>query len=120
MWIHSDTGEVQHFNQEKESFSDPELDFLNGLPDTGARPEIKTPFDLANAWFLKIDDNASHAAPQLRRLAAIPILCTAGAAICTAAFSFSDNSGASGGNRRRTGTDDERAAECDAVAQPAN
>ena len=94
VWIHSVTGDVQHFNQEKESFSDAELDFLNGLPDTGARPEIKSPFDLAHAWFLKIDDNASHAAPQLRRLAAIPIVCTAGAAICTAAFSFSDNSGA--------------------------
>jgi hypothetical protein len=93
VWIHSVTGVVQHFNQEKESFSDPELDFLNGLDDSGAKPEIKTPFDLARAWFLKIDDNASHAAPQLRRLAAIPILCTAGAAICTAAFSFADNSG---------------------------
>ncbi len=43
VWIHSVTGEVQHFNQEKESFGDPELDFLNGLPDTGANPEIKTP-----------------------------------------------------------------------------
>jgi hypothetical protein len=94
VWIHSVTGDVQHFNQEKESPGDTELGFLNGLPDSGARPEIKTPFDLAHAWFLKVDDNASHAAPQLRRLAAIPILCTAGAAICTAAFSFSDNSGA--------------------------
>jgi hypothetical protein len=97
VWIHSVTGDVQHFNQEKESLSDPELDFLNGLSDSGANPEIKTPFDLAHAWFLKVDDNASHAAPQLRRLAAIPILCTAGAAICTAAFSFSDNSGALAG-----------------------
>jgi hypothetical protein len=94
VWIHSVTGEIQHFNQEKESPKDPELDFLNGLPDADAHTEIKTPYDLAHAWFLKIDDNASHAAPQLRRLAAIPILCTAGAAICTAAFSFSNNSGA--------------------------
>jgi hypothetical protein len=92
-WIHSVTGEIQHFNQEKESTSDPELDFLNGLPDSAARTEIKTPYDLAHTWFLKVDDNASHAAPQLRRLAAIPILCTAGAAICTAAFSFANNSG---------------------------
>jgi len=94
VWIHSVTGEIQHFNRDKESLSDPELDFLNGLPDTGAKPGIKTSFDLAHAWFVKIDDSASHAAPQLRRLAAIPILCTAGAAICTAAFAFSDNSGA--------------------------
>jgi len=94
VWIQSVTGEIQHFNQEKESTGDPELDFLNSLPDSAAKPEIKTPLDLVRAWFLKVDDNASHAAPQLRRLAAIPILCTAGAAICTAAFSFSDNSGA--------------------------
>jgi hypothetical protein len=94
VWIHSVIGDVQHFHQEKESFNDPELAFLNGLPDSGAHPDVNTPFDLARAWFLKIDENASHAAPQLRRLAAIPILCTAGAAICTAAFSFSDNSGA--------------------------
>ena len=94
VWIHSVTGEIQHFNQEKESTSNTELDFLNGLPDPAAHAEIKTPFDLAHTWFLKIDDNASHAAPQLRRLAAIPILCTAGAAICTAAFSFAHNSGA--------------------------
>lgn len=93
IWIHSVTGDVQHFHQEKESFNDPELAFLNGLPDCGVHPDANTPFDLARAWFLKIDENASHAAPQLRRLAAIPILCTAGAAICTAAFSFADNSG---------------------------
>ena len=94
VWIQSETGEVQTFNYEKESIGDPELEFLNGLPESAAKPEIKTPHDLARAWFLKVDDNASQAAPQLRRLAAIPILCTAGAAICTAAFSFSDNSGA--------------------------
>jgi hypothetical protein len=93
VWIHSVTGEIQKFNQEKQPSSDPELDFLNALPDPAGNPEIKTPFDLARDWFLKIDDNASHAAPQLRRLAAIPILCTAGAAICTAAFSFAHNSG---------------------------
>jgi hypothetical protein len=94
VWIHSVTGEVQHFHPEKESFIDPELDFLNGLPDPTANPEPKTPLGLVRSWFLKIDESASHAAPQLRRLAAIPILCTAGAAVCTAAFAFSDNSGA--------------------------
>jgi hypothetical protein len=94
VWIHSVSGDVQHFHPEKESFIDPELDFLNGLPDSGATPDFKMPFALVQNWFLKIDISASHAAPQLRRLAAIPILCTAGAAICTAAFAFSDNSGA--------------------------
>jgi hypothetical protein len=94
VWIQSVTGEIQHFNQEKESLGDPELDFLNELPEIAETPQINTPLDLARAWFLKVDDNASNAAPQLRRLASIPILCTAGAAICTAAFSFSDNSGA--------------------------
>src|SRR5579863_500980 len=39
VWIHSITGEVQHFHQEKESFIDPELDFPNGLPEASAIPE---------------------------------------------------------------------------------
>jgi len=94
IWINSVTGEVQYFNQEKESVSDPELEFLNGLSEPPVNPSLATPLDLARAWFLKIDFNASHAAPQLRRLAAIPILCTAGAAICTAGFSFFGDNGA--------------------------
>ena len=65
VWIHSVTGEIQKFNQEKLPSGDPELDFLNALPDPAAIPEIKGPFDLAHDWFLKVDDNASHAAPQL-------------------------------------------------------
>ncbi len=120
VWIHSVTGEVQHFNQEKESFSDPELDFLNGLPDSGAKPEIKTPFDLAQAWFWKIDDNASHAAPQLRRLAAIPILVHGRRGDLYRCIFILGQQRSVGGNRRRIGIDDQRAAECDEIAQPAN
>jgi hypothetical protein len=94
VWIHSVTGAIQRFNQAQESFADPELEFLNGLPESGAAVDVEKPYDLTQAWFLKIDESASHAAPQFRRLAAIPILCTAGAAICTAAFSFAGHSGA--------------------------
>jgi len=94
VWIHSVTDDVQFLNKEKLPASDPELDFLNGLPERPGTSVAATPLDVTQAWFRKIDFNASHAAPQLRRLAAIPILCTAGAAICTAAFSFAGNSGA--------------------------
>jgi hypothetical protein len=81
VWIHSQSGAIQRFNEDKELLNDPELDFLNALPDTEKEPHIRTPGDLARAWFLKIDTNASHASPQVRRLAAIPILCTAAASV---------------------------------------
>jgi len=79
-WINCDTGEVQHFNQEDELPADPEMEFLNGLADLRVQTAINSTGDLARAWFRKIDDHASHAAPQTRRMTAIPIFCTAVAA----------------------------------------
>ncbi len=83
IWFHSSTGEVQVFNEEanRELQHDPELDFLNRLPDLGATLGTDAPKDLAWAWFRKVDENASRWAPQVRRMAAIPIVCTAAAAI---------------------------------------
>jgi hypothetical protein len=93
VWFHSATGAVQIFNEksEKELLNDPELDFLNDLPDPVERVESDTPQGLAWAWFRKVDESANKTAPQLRRLAAIPIVCTAAAALCTGAASQAHN-----------------------------
>jgi hypothetical protein len=80
-WIHSDTGAIQLFNEKAELVDDQELDFLNELPEAGPQPVSNSPGDLARAWFEKIDANATHASPLVRRLAAIPILCTAAASV---------------------------------------
>ncbi len=88
VWIHSETGAVQKYNFGPEVLGDSELEFLNGLPEASAPSTVKTPADLARAWFAKIDENASNAAPQLRRMAAIPILCTAGASVMSGVGSF--------------------------------
>jgi hypothetical protein len=87
VWFHSVTGDVQVFNQksEQELLHDPELDFLNDLPDPPEHVESDTPQGLVWAWFRKVDEAANKTAPQLRRLAAIPIVCTAAAALFTGA-----------------------------------
>jgi hypothetical protein len=81
VWIHSHTGAIQHLNEDQESLNDPELDFLNALPDAGPQSNASTPGKLAQAWFEKIDMSATHASPRVRKLAAIPILCTAAASV---------------------------------------
>ena len=70
------------FNEksEKELLDDPELDFLNSLPDPPERPKGSKREILREAWFRKVDESANQSAPQVRRLAAIPIVCTAAAA----------------------------------------
>ncbi len=60
---------------------DPELEFLNGLPDAGVPPPSGLGLRLARAWFDKIDANASHFAPRSRKLAAVPVTWTAAAAL---------------------------------------
>ena len=82
-WIHSRTGVVEQFNRDVPP-TDVELDFLNALPETEAPPRVETPKQLADAWFAKVDASASHASPQVRFLAAVPILCTAAASLLTA------------------------------------
>jgi len=82
-WIHSSTGAVEKFNKDV-LHTDPELDFLNALPEAEKSPPIATPKQLADAWFTKIDASASLASPQVRRLAAVPMLCTAAASLLPA------------------------------------
>jgi hypothetical protein len=92
IWIHSATGEVQQFNVSPEIQNDPEMRFLNELPDPAVPQPAGFPHDLANAWFAKMDENASRAAPQFRRMAAIPIFCTAAAAVLSARTAFAGSS----------------------------
>jgi hypothetical protein len=87
VWFHSETGDMQLLNREAlPTFQpDPELDFLNNLPDEGVTLGSNSSTNLAKAWLEKMDANASRLAPQVRRLAAIPIVCTAAAALASAA-----------------------------------
>jgi len=64
---------------------DAELQFLNALPDASARPAEQPAIALPRAWFQKIDEIASQCAPQVRRMASIPIVFTAIAAIASGA-----------------------------------
>lgn len=64
------------------------MGFLNGLPECIDPLPSNTPKELAEAWFAKLDANANRFAPQFRRVAAIPILCTAAAALVGWRVSF--------------------------------
>ena len=88
IWIHSATGAVQHFNENPEILNDPEIRFLNELPGPDMQVTAGFPHDLADAWFVKLDENASRVAPQFRRMAAIPIFCTAAAAVLSGKTAF--------------------------------
>jgi hypothetical protein len=83
VWLHSTTGDVRIFNEktEQELLGDPELEFLNELPDPDVPVEMDQPEALARAWFRKVDESATRFAPQSRRLAAIPIVFTAAASL---------------------------------------
>jgi len=96
VWLHCTTGEVRIFNEktEKELLDDPELAFLNQLPDPKARVYKDRPEELARGWFRKVDEGASRFAPQFRRLAAIPIVFTAAAALFSATGSWARGIGA--------------------------
>jgi len=95
VWLHSKTGAVHLFNEktEAELLDDPELEFLNNLPDPPAPIETNGPGALARAWFRKVDGGATRFAPQSRRLAAIPIVLTAAAALCSGAGSVAHSAG---------------------------
>jgi len=92
VWIHSATGAVQNFNVSPEILNDPEMRFLNDLPDPAVQLPAGFPRDLANAWFVKLDENASRVAPQFRRMAAIPIFCTAAAAVLSGKTAYTGSS----------------------------
>jgi hypothetical protein len=95
VWLHSATGEVSAFNEKSEAelLNDAELEFLNSLPDLNATVDSDAPEALARAWFCKVDESASRTAPQFRRLAAIPILFTAAAALFSGAGSWAHSVG---------------------------
>jgi hypothetical protein len=89
-WLHSATGELRILGGEAEGeyAGDPELEFLNGLPEPRAPLGTDGPEALARAWFQKVDESATRCAPQFRRLAAIPIVFTAAAAVFSGAGSW--------------------------------
>jgi hypothetical protein len=82
-WIHSETGALQFLNKEALKLIDTssELEFLNGLPDAGVALPGDSSRDLAQAWLDKADENANRFAPQARRVASVPIVYTAAAAV---------------------------------------
>ncbi len=82
-WIHSGTGELRMLNADavEQIESHAELDFLNRLPDAGVELQAGSSRDLAGAWLQKVDENANRLAPQARRVASIPIVYTATAAV---------------------------------------
>jgi hypothetical protein len=92
VWIHSETGAVQQFNETSEILNDPEMRFLNALPDPDVELLAGFPHDLANAWCVKLDENASRVAPQFRRMAAIQIFCTAAAAVLSGKTAYTGSS----------------------------
>jgi hypothetical protein len=82
-WIHSETSELQWVNKDalQHIDSSSELEFLNELPDVGVALPAACSRDLAQAWLEKTDESANRFAPQARRLASIPIVYTAAAAV---------------------------------------
>lgn len=81
-WVHSATGALKLINSHSaQSASRGELEFLNGLPDHGAVAVESTPRGLAEAWLKKMDENANQYAPEARRVASIPVVYTAAAAV---------------------------------------
>jgi hypothetical protein len=87
VWIHSVTGAVQLCDQKKlpPVDGDPELKFLNRLESAGVNVVDTSAAALSAAWLVKLDSNAVQVAPQVRRLAAVPIVCTALAALVSGA-----------------------------------
>jgi uncharacterized membrane protein YciS (DUF1049 family) len=92
IWIHSATGEVRFLNESAEILDDPEMRFLNELPDPAVPMGAATPQEVAKAWFAKLDENASRVAPQFRLMAAIPIYCTAMAAVLSGKTAYTGGS----------------------------
>jgi hypothetical protein len=92
VWMQSETGALESYNRPEDDLKhaaqtrhDKELEFLNRLPWLGEGSTPVSPTELATAWLEKLDRNAVLVAPQVRRLAAFPILCTAVAAFLSAA-----------------------------------
>jgi hypothetical protein len=85
-WIHSETCALEMLNPDafralELGPGDLELEFLNGLPDVGIALRDGSPREVARAWLDKTDENANRFAPQARRVASVPIIYTAAAAV---------------------------------------
>jgi len=87
IWIHSVTGVMQLSDQKKlpPPDDDRELKFLNHLASASVSVVDSSSAALSVAWLTKLDANAVLVAPQVRRLAALPIVCTALAALVSGA-----------------------------------
>ena len=85
VYLHSRDDKQECFNEDKLKglYNDAELEFLNKLPDGPPAQRVYSARARAEAWFEKLDRNASQMAPQTRRLSAIPIVLTAGAALAS-------------------------------------
>jgi hypothetical protein len=98
-WIHSETGAVQTIGERgvPEGGPEEELNFLNSLPSVGITVVGGGGSTVVELWLAKLDVNAARLAPQVRRLAAGPIVCTALAAFVSAASQTIHASWISGG-----------------------
>jgi hypothetical protein len=86
-WIHRETGVLQELQRQSEQrpIYERELDFLNQLPSVGTAADAADgPRGIAESWLAKLDANATELAPEVRRLAALPIVFTALAAFVSA------------------------------------
>ena len=94
-WIHSVTGAVQLEDKRnwKSLESSREMNFLNDLGSSDTYLADNSPKTLSTAWLAKLDGNAVRVAPQVRRLAAFPIFCTALAALVSGGASRMHASG---------------------------
>ena len=84
-WINSLDGSVQarHHTGDLDIAYD-EMDFLNNLSEEGTDPNPAANSSIAAVWLRKLDANAATVAPQVRKLAALPITLTALAAVMSA------------------------------------
>lgn len=83
IWLHSESGAIEVRNEAALAYgtADAELEFLNNLSDAGVQQAGDDPESLVRAWFAKVDANASHVAPVARRMASVPVIYTAAAAL---------------------------------------
>jgi hypothetical protein len=94
VWIHSGTGKIEVLGEKLPAIEvDPELRILNRLEAMDVRLGERSATGLSAAWLAKLDVNAVRVAPQVRRLAAVPIVCTAMAAVVSGGASRMHSSG---------------------------
>ena len=85
--IHPDRLTTQRERFASEFFSDPEMEYLNRLPNRAQPVAISAaePDEPVRRFFAKVDDQAARIAPRFRRWVAASVIMNAFAAILTAA-----------------------------------